>query len=316
MNQNPPNKGPRKSQRRVPLLAMGKKGWEITAGVAVLVGLVGGVIQLADYWSTKSSAIGTVKLDGFTSSTGRILASYAVPVNAPFHSFPTNFSPDGSGSYLCSPEQSAWLSRHGREYRDLVTIRAWNRANAGGSVSVVEFRTEGRLKGPDTPSIAVYCMKPAHATVPADMGYLLADNESAAVYESQESLGLPVTFSLEPGSAAETVLLIQAPQDFWGRITVKVLAGDEEMNYVIRVDDKDELFIPSFFATRDLHVELGGIQDEHGLICVEYPSNEEVKLPCTPDELQQKVEGVASGGAAQSLRDLGNGSLRYSRRLG
>ncbi|WP_342025120.1 hypothetical protein AAE021_08215 [Arthrobacter citreus] len=239
------------------------------AGLGVLVGLAGGLIQLGQTVSTRSGSADTLTISAGNVAVTR--GDYAIPVDAPFDKFPTNLvdDPDVPNVKSCSEEQHQWLRQHGMPFVTTLFVSMRNIADSGG-ITVRDFRTNGEVKSPRTPLVAVRCMIPIGGAVLSQAGLLRPDNRSVAVWSDVEQIkgqgqvfdgGSPVVYDLAASESAQFQLTIQTEGDFLGSVEAKVLAGDEESTVKLDIDSQDEadgadrIFLPNL--NRDFDIGIG-----------------------------------------------------------
>jgi hypothetical protein len=248
--------------------------WSTIAGLAALVGIAVGLVQLGQVVSARPGRAATLSIQ--LTGVQPTLGDYAVRIDAPFDQFPTTLipSPDIPGTRVCSPEQHEWLKKYGTPYVDGLRMKLRNTASTG-AITVGNFKTVGEVKSPTVPLIAVQCMIPVGQPIYRQYGVLPTDNHSIAVWSDGKRFaataiqeiraeGSPVLFDLDPNKSAELELLFDHIEDFTGSIEVSVLAEDKED--VIKLDvpqvleargEPDRILVPKFTQTRELKVGIG-----------------------------------------------------------
>lgn len=260
-----------------------RKGWPAVAGLAVLVGLAGGLVQLSQLISTRTGDASTLKIEA--GSVAYSLGDYAVPVDAPFDEFPSDLvdQPNMPGVRVCSEEQHKWLRRHGTPYVTYLSVSLRNEAESGG-ITVRDFKTKGEVRSPVVPLVAVRCIIPIGGAVFRQAGILPADNRSIAVWSDDEPHkgnpevklfdgGAPVAYDLDAGESAQLDLFIETPEDYLGAIEASVLAGDKSTTVRLDIVSEDEaneddrILLAKFSKTQDIQVGIGagpGYEEEPG----------------------------------------------------
>ena len=271
------NGTPKSNPYRLLWLPLLRKGWLIVGGLAVVVGLIGGLMQLGQSLSARPGDVSTLTIQAKGSTYP---GAYAVPVDAPFEDFPQDLVPvpeslglpASADLKVCSEEQHQWLKRHGTRFVTSLTISLRNNAQSGG-ITVRDFKTSGEVKRSATPLVEVDCVLPIGGAVLSQYGNLRTDNRSRATWSSSAEAspanpdanaeGSPVVYDLAAGESAELALVIDAIGDFSGSIEATVLA--ENKASIVRIDVSpeseagrdDRIFVPKFDQTRDIQIEIG-----------------------------------------------------------
>jgi hypothetical protein len=255
-----------------PRHAVWRKLWLIIGGVALLAGLAATVISLVQTANARPSNVSTLVME-----MGRAgeytLGAYAVPLDAPFAEIPADLapSPDFPGSFVCSKEQHEWLARYGKPFVQSLWVTLRNTAESG-SITVRDFKAEGRRETPSTPLVPFYCDMPIGGIVAEQHAILPTDNRSAAYWGEPAThegapegfaKGTPLVYDLAAGESAQIRLTPEQRQDFEGAVKVTVLAGDKQTVVTIPVHEmaqsgkEEQVFIPKFTLPEEGIIHIG-----------------------------------------------------------
>lgn len=269
-------------------LGIGRKAWGVLAAVAaVVIPIIAFGKELAADWGTRDASVDSVTATAHLNLF--IPGAYAVPVDAPFDTLPTELEPSPDGPYkMCGEQQHRWLAKYGNPFADNAIINLRSTAEAGPLISVSDFTTSGRTVPAPVPLIPVYCTAPIGGTIDVPHGALQADGKSVALLttDPEEAPTSPAAFNLEPGEKASLVLDFKASRNFEGSLMATVSSGDQEKPIQIDVDENnDTIFVPDFSRTDGFEVL---IADEKGgpLLCREG----EVSESCTAPEIIQRLK--------------------------
>ncbi|CAH0301992.1 hypothetical protein SRABI26_04571 [Arthrobacter sp. Bi26] len=240
------------AQKSVPVTKM---VWLVLAGIAaVVIPIFAFGRELIADWNTTESSVGS--LSATAGKNLNSLGSYAVPVDAPFDSFPTRLVPSPDGRYfVCSEEQHTWLSRYGRLFVDSVIVDLSNTAQVGAPITVRDFTMHGKTAAAQVPLFPVICITPTGGAIDADTGTLQADGTSTATFsdaraDSQDRNIVPkspAAYNLPPGESAILFLRLQVPRDFEGSLAATVSSGGKDKTITIPVDgSSDPILVPDF----------------------------------------------------------------------
>jgi hypothetical protein len=163
--------------------------------------------------------------------------SFAVPIDAPWSTFPDDGGQQGPG---CSQAQYDWLVTH--QVPDATQGGLFdflNNATDGGALSIRSIRAEGAFARQEPARVVVHCEGNGtgagddYTIVKVTLG---VDEPGTVLASSVLPIGSPFSRDLAPGEVGQVMVLLATSdpeQDFEGRIVADVVAGEQERTVTI-----------------------------------------------------------------------------------
>jgi hypothetical protein len=192
--------------------------WSIGTLIAFTALVIAATGPLSFIWQSSTSANETALSVAVTASGS---GSFAVPVDAPFESFPQSLTQE------CNPRQLDWLRQNAAELPNGYEIALSNSAEAGGSVTFSNLRTESMASEPTARRFLFEC----RTELPSNTYSLPIEEEgqSASVARSSPD-GLSFSQSLEPGQSSRTQVVFDGSRyDLDSTLLVDVTAPGDEL---------------------------------------------------------------------------------------
>lgn len=250
-----PSAPPGRIRRMIKKFMAWSRWKQLGAIIFFLAGVAGIVSGVAAVWPKDETSIETLLFQA-TPVTGAF-PSYAIPVTAPFESFPSNKA-------ACGEEQKDWFEAHGTPYSETYLLRFRNAAKAGSQLAVRDISSEGDRFEPEIPEVSVTCESSQGGKGEAIAGeqaqlnvgvsdlatYMTGLPKSAAQTQSSTTPEMTVEYKLEPGEPVRTYLNVTSDRNFRGNFVAVAISGKNEKKVTAEIDGGQKVFVPSFSQTK------------------------------------------------------------------
>ncbi len=234
-----------------------KRAAAIIAAVVSGISFVTGIVAVIPILTKDATKFDSLKIEA--EEFRPAVLQFAVPVGAPFESFPT------STSLECGPDQQAWLARFGERYSSQFMITFQNNASEGAMLALANFRGVGERKMESTEAIRVECDTAGMAPSKLLAARLELGVEGEIAYFDDSLLpqsdlpDAPVILNLAPGEGAQLLLQLRSGRRFTGDINVTVKSGADFRDVLVPL--ADDVTVPASIARGDVFLRVQGTLD-------------------------------------------------------
>ena len=255
-----------------------RRTWKRIAGIAAAavsaISFITGVVAVIPILTRDATRFDSLVL---TAEPFRpTVLDYAVPLDAPFDSFPL------SDTTFCDPVQQAWLDEFGEVYTSRYMVTFQNNATEGSMLAMDDLRGEGDRMPPESTAIRVECDTTGLAPSNLRAARLDLSSSGDIAYFDDSALrdspvpDSPVVLNLAPGEGAQLLLQLSSSARFDGAVHITVRSGSDERDVVLPLPS--EVLVPGLMVRGDTFVRASG-----SLSCIQYTDGNET--PCVLAEV-------------------------------